>query len=159
MLAKLPAFEDGRLEGAEACLTGDPCLEEVVEPRAELECTEDEDTFLVDSVEVILKDVVSDEDLAASRAALSLRNSLAEAKDLGGEDDDLEDESEDFLLEFTDETEFFLEPVETEDFLIGAWPNLTRPKLIASSKAISLPVSASVKRPVTSSMRPHLSAS
>ena len=105
--------------------------------------------MLLASVEAedILMEVERDADLS-SREELSFRNSLAEDRLLGGEED-LELAEEDFLDEapvelldvfLMDVTELFLvEEVDEED-----WPILTRPRLIASSRAISLPHSGSV---------------
>ena len=82
-----------------------------------------------------------------------------------GEDEERDEASEDFRLEATEDTEFFLEAVvvvvvAAEDFLTACcWPSLIMPKLMASSRAISLPDSGSVKRPVASSMRPRRKAS
>lgn len=98
---------------------------------------------------------------------LSFKNSFAELKDLGGEID-LEDAVDDFL-EVAEDTEAFLdEAVEdflsaVEDFLLSGLvcptPSFIIPRLMASSKAISFPVSGSVNTPVDSSMRPLFSAS
>ena len=67
------------------------------------------DECLDDDTEVFFTDdVFNDDDLTDPRDELSLRNSFAELRDLGGEVD-LEDTLEDFLLdEPTDELEDFL---------------------------------------------------
>jgi hypothetical protein len=118
------------------------------------------DTFL-DSVaeEDILMEVVREADLA-SLEELSFKNSLAEFKDFGGEED-LELALEDFLEDAVDVFEVFLIEV-VELFLVEVaddWPSLIIPRLIASSSSISFPVSGSVKMPVFSSIRPLRRAS
>ena len=96
--------------------------------------------------EDILMEVDREADLF-SRDELSFRNSLAEDRLLGGEDD-LELAEDDFLDDapvelldvfLIDVVELFLVDEVDED-----WPILTRPRLIASSRAISLPHSGSV---------------
>ena len=73
---------------------------------------------------------------------LSFKNSLAEFRFFGGEDD-LELAVEDFLDESCDAVEALRMEV-VELFLVEVaedWrPNLIKPRLIASSRAISLPV-------------------
>ena len=105
------------------------------------------ETFLASvEEEDILIDVDKEADLV-SRAELSFKNSLADDKLLGGEED-LELAEEDFLEEapvellevfLTEVVELFLVDVEEDD-----WPSLTRPRLMASSRAHSCLVSGSV---------------
>ena len=110
---------EGWLPGRDLFFSGDPTLDEVVELMAEL--------FLVDLVELELEYtfifIEVKREVRDSLFELSLRNSLAELNDLGGEAD-LEDAAEDFLLEATDEVEAFLED-DVEDFLTGVCPILT----------------------------------
>ena len=118
------------------------------------------DTFL-DSVaeDDILIEVVSEADLV-SLEELSFKNSLAELNDLGGEED-LELALEDFRDDEVDAFEVFLIEV-VELFRVEVaddCPSLIIPRLIASSSAISFPVSGSVKIPVFSSIRPLRRAS
>ena len=110
-----------------------------------------------DCVDDILIEVVNEDDLE-SLEELSFMNSFAAPKDFGGEDD-LELAFDDFLDEAVDVFEVLRTDV-AELFLVEeAEPSLIMPKLIASSKAISLLVSGSVKTPLFSSMRPLRSAS
>ena len=110
-----------------------------------------------DCVDDILIEVVNEDD-RESLEELSFMNSFAAPKDFGGEDD-LELAFEDFLDEAVEVFEALRTDV-VELFLVeDADPSLIIPKLIASSSAISLLVSGSVKIPLFSSMRPLRSAS
>lgn len=183
VLPDLLASTEALLEGRDS-LSGLPALEALAVAKLD-EATEldredvwEEDRFREDCWDVdIFSEVLSEVD-RFSRAELSLRNSLAELSDLGGEID-LEDVVDDFL-EAMDDTEAFLDDV-VEDFLSAVvdalrsidddvaevllpgavWPtpSLIIPRLMASSRAISLPVSGSVNTPVASLIRPLLSAS
>jgi len=120
------------------CLSGDPTLEDVLELIAEL--------FVVDLVELELEYTFMfmevKREVRDSLLELSFKKALAESKDFGGEVD-LEEAFDDFLLDATEDVDAFLEDA-IEDFLTGVCPILTMPRLIASSRAISFPVSGSV---------------
>ena len=142
-------------------------FDDALELLAEKELLREEfaDIFLASDVDEEDEDNLIEVDKEAdlvSLAELSLRNSFAEDKLLGGEED-LELAEEDFLEEapvellevfLNDVVELFLVDDDEED-----WPSITRPRLMASSRAISLLDSGSVKIPVFSSIRPRLSAS
>ena len=138
-------------------------LEAALELVEETELFREEfaDMFLdSDAEDDILIDVDNEADLD-SLAELSLRNSFADVKLLGGEDD-LELAEDDFLDEPPVELLEVFRTEETELFLVDDvedCPILTKPRLMASSRAISLLVSGSVKMPVVSSIRPLLRAS
>jgi hypothetical protein len=106
-----------------------------------------------------LIEVVREDDLL-SREELSFKNSLAEDNDFGGEVD-RELALDDFLEDAVDVFDDFLTEAD-ELFRVDSFevcPIFIIPRLIASSSAISLPVSGSVKMPVFSSIKPLRRAS
>lgn len=116
--------------------------------------------FESDLLDPILIEVESEVDLV-SLEELSFKNSFAELSDFGG-DDDLELAVDDFLEDAVDVFDTFLMDDAVELFLVELTelcPTLTNPKLIASSRPISLPHSGSVKMPVFSSISPLRRAS